>query len=42
VLREQPGVKAAIRSGEFSWPQSADMRTVLESVYAGRIVSGVV
>jgi glycosyltransferase involved in cell wall biosynthesis len=43
VLREQLGVKAAIRSGEFSWEQSADaMRTVLESVRAGRIVSGVV
>ena len=43
VLREQLGVKAAIRSGEFSWPQSADaMRAVLESVHAGRIVSGVV
>jgi glycosyltransferase involved in cell wall biosynthesis len=43
VLREQLGVKAAIRTGEFSWPQSADaMRTVLESVYAGRMVSGVV
>ncbi|MFL6085184.1 MAG: glycosyltransferase family 4 protein [Mycobacterium sp.] len=43
VLREQLGAKAAIRSGEFSWPQSADaMRTVLESVHAGRIVSGVV
>jgi hypothetical protein len=43
VLREQLGVKAAIRSGEFSWPQSADaMRAVLESVHAGRMVSGVV
>src|SRR4051812_14721286 len=43
VLREQLGAKAQIRSGEFSWPQSADaMRTVLESVHAGRIVSGVV
>ena len=43
VLREQLGAKAAVRSGEFSWPQSADaMRTVLESVHAGRIVSGVV
>jgi glycosyltransferase involved in cell wall biosynthesis len=42
VLREQLGAKAAVRSGEFSWPQSADaMRTVLESVHAGRIVSGV-
>jgi glycosyltransferase involved in cell wall biosynthesis len=43
VLREQLGAKAAIRSGEFSWPQSADaMRAVLESVYAGRMVSGVI
>jgi len=43
VLREQLGAKAAIRSGEFSWPQSADaMRTVLESVHAGRMISGVV
>jgi len=42
VLREQLGAKAAVRSGEFSWPQSADaMRAVLESVHAGRIVSGV-
>jgi len=41
--REQLGAKAAIRSGEFSWPQSADaMRTVLESVHARRMVSGVV
>jgi glycosyltransferase involved in cell wall biosynthesis len=43
VLREQLGAKAQARSGEFSWQQSADaMRTVLESVHAGRIVSGVV
>jgi glycosyltransferase involved in cell wall biosynthesis len=43
VLREQLGAKAAIRSGEFSWPQSADaMRAVLESVRAGRKISGVV
>jgi glycosyltransferase involved in cell wall biosynthesis len=42
VLREQLGAKAQARSGEFSWQQSADaMRTVLESVHAGRIVSGV-
>jgi glycosyltransferase involved in cell wall biosynthesis len=42
VLREQLGAKAAARSSEFSWQQSADaMRTVLESVHAGRIVSGV-
>ena len=33
VLREELGTKAQIRSGEFSWPQSADaMRSVLESV----------
>jgi glycosyltransferase involved in cell wall biosynthesis len=43
VLREQLGAKAQARSGEFSWRQSADaMRTVLESVRAGRMVSGVV
>jgi glycosyltransferase involved in cell wall biosynthesis len=43
VLREQLGAKAQARSGEFSWQQSADaMRTVLESVHAGRMVSGVV
>jgi len=43
VLREQLGAKAAVRSGEFSWPQSADaMRAVLESVHAGRMVSGVI
>ena len=43
VLREQLGAKAQARSGEFSWQQSADaMRAVLESVHAGRIVSGVI
>ena len=43
VLRQQLGAKAQARSGEFSWEQSADaMRTVLESVHVGRIVSGVV
>ncbi|ULE34557.1 glycosyltransferase family 4 protein [Mycobacterium sp. IDR2000157661] len=42
VLREQLGAKAQIRSGEFSWQQSADaMRTVLESVHRRRRVSGV-
>ena len=42
VLREQLGTKAQVRSGEFSWRQSADaMRAVLESVHAGRITSGV-
>ncbi len=43
VLREQLGAKAQARSSEFSWQQSADaMRTVLESVHAGRNISGVV
>ncbi len=43
VLREQLGAKAQARSGEFSWQQCADaMRTVLESVHSGRMVSGVV
>lgn len=43
VLREQLGVKAQLRSGEFSWRQSADaMHQVLESVLAGRMVSGIV
>jgi glycosyltransferase involved in cell wall biosynthesis len=43
VLREQLGAKAQIRSGEFSWRQSADaMRSVLEAVHSGRRVSGVV
>jgi glycosyltransferase involved in cell wall biosynthesis len=43
VLREQLGAKAQARSGEFSWRLSADaMRSVLESVHAGHIVSGVV
>ena len=43
VLREELGAKAAARSREFSWPQSAAaMRTVLESVHDGRRVSGVV
>lgn len=43
LLREQLGTKAQIRCGEFSWRQSADaMRTVLEAVHAGRIVSGLV
>ena len=42
LLRDQLGAKAQGRSGEFSWQQSADaMRTVLESVRAGRMVSGV-
>jgi glycosyltransferase involved in cell wall biosynthesis len=43
VLREQLGAKAQVRSGEFSWRQSADaMHEVLESVLAGRMVSGIV
>jgi glycosyltransferase involved in cell wall biosynthesis len=43
VLRAELGAKAADRSREFSWPQSAAaMRTVLESVHAGARVSGVV
>jgi glycosyltransferase involved in cell wall biosynthesis len=43
VLREQLGAKAQTRSGEFSWRQSADaMRSVLEAVHAGHIVSGIV
>jgi glycosyltransferase involved in cell wall biosynthesis len=42
VLRDQLGAKAQMRSGEFSWAQSADaMRSVLEAVQAGNIVSGV-
>lgn len=43
VLREELGAKAKARSRDFSWQQSADaMRTVLESVHAGRRVSGVI
>jgi glycosyltransferase involved in cell wall biosynthesis len=43
VLRDELGAKAAARSREFSWPQSAAaMRTVLESVHAGGRISGVV
>jgi len=43
VLRDQLGVKAQTRSGEFSWAQTADaVRTVLEAVQAGELVSGVV
>ena len=41
--RAELGAKAAARSREFSWPQSAAaMRAVLESVHAGSRVSGVV
>lgn len=43
VLREQLGAKAQVRSGEFSWRQSAEaMRAVLESVPDGRRLSGVI
>ncbi|WP_193561396.1 glycosyltransferase family 4 protein [Mycolicibacterium hodleri] len=43
VLREQLGAKAQVRSGEFSWRQSADaMRVVLESVVDGGRIGGVV
>ena len=43
VLRDQLGGKAQTRSGEFSWRQSADaMREVLESMLAGKRVSGIV
>src|SRR5271157_377442 len=43
LRRDELGRKAQARSAEFSWRQSADaMRTVLESVRAGRLVSGVI
>jgi glycosyltransferase involved in cell wall biosynthesis len=43
VLRDELGGKAQLRTGEFSWQQSADaMRGVLEAVRAGRRLSGVV
>ncbi|HXS85556.1 MAG TPA: glycosyltransferase, partial [Mycobacterium sp.] len=43
VLRAELGAKAQVRSAEFSWRTSADaMRSVLESVVAGRRVTGVV
>lgn len=43
VLRGQLGVKAQLRSDEFSWSQSTDaMASVLESVSAGRIVNGLI
>ncbi len=43
VLRDELGRKAQARSAEFSWRQTADaMRTVLESVRAGQMVSGVI
>lgn len=43
VLREQLGAKALVRSGEFSWSQSAEaMRTVLDAAGAGQFTSGIV
>jgi glycosyltransferase involved in cell wall biosynthesis len=43
VLRDELGAKAQVRSTEFSWRTSADaMRSVLESMMAGKRVSGVV
>ena len=43
VLREQLGAKAQVRSGDFSWQQSADaMRVVLQSVVAGSRTAGVI
>ena len=43
VLRDQLGAKAQARSCEFSWAQSADaVRTVLEAVQAGDLVSGLI
>jgi glycosyltransferase involved in cell wall biosynthesis len=43
VLRAELGVKAQIRSGEFSWRLSGDaMRTVLEATVAGHRTSGLV
>ena len=43
VLREQLGAKALVRSGEFSWPQSAEaMRTVLDAAHAGQFTTGIV
>ena len=42
VLREELGAKAAARSREFSWSQSAEaLRSVCESVHSGERVSGV-
>lgn len=43
VLRDQLGAKAQVRTGEFSWTQSAEaVRDVLQAVRDGRFVSGVV
>lgn len=43
VLRDQLGRKAQLRSGDFSWRQSAcAMRSVLDAVHVGQRVSGLV
>ena len=43
VLREELGAKAAARSREFSWTQSAaSMRAVVDTVHTGGRLSGVV
>jgi glycosyltransferase involved in cell wall biosynthesis len=43
LLRDELGRKAQARCTEFSWRQStAGMRVVLESVMAGRLISGLV
>ena len=43
VLREELGAKAAARSRDFSWPQSAAaMGSVLETVHTGGRISGVI
>ena len=43
VLREQLGAKAQVRSGDFSWKQSADaIRVVLDTVHAGSRASGLI
>jgi glycosyltransferase involved in cell wall biosynthesis len=43
LLRDELGRKAQARSAEFSWRQTTDgMRAVLESVMAGRMISGLV
>jgi glycosyltransferase involved in cell wall biosynthesis len=43
VLRDQLGRKAQLRSGDFSWRQSADaMRSVLDAVHVGQRVGGLV
>jgi glycosyltransferase involved in cell wall biosynthesis len=43
VLRAELGAKAAARSRDFSWPQSAAaMSAVLQTVHTGGRVSGVI